>query len=517
MASLYKRKILQATICLLGAHVYGQIGINTDTPKSTLEVVGKPTESSVADGIIIPRITGDQLAQKSSAYSADQTGTLIYAIAPASAANLSGTTENVSQTGFYFFNGTKWERLIAQQQAWELSGNAADEDDFIGTTNIQPIRLKVNGNQVGEIGGGKTYIGEESGAGNGVQNTAFGTRALKDNQSGSFNSGFGYDALRSNTTGTYNSAIGNYALMNNTGGYQNVAIGHEAMKNNSVGVYNYATGTFALINNKTGSFNVAVGGGSLMNNIHGSYNVVIGNSADVTVDHLSNATAIGANAKVGASNSIVLGGKDNYAVNVGINTTVPSNKLHVVADPGADPVRFQGLQNNSALTKVVMSDENGVLQNRPTSTILPVVEGYNLAPSGVICNSSDGNVNNCSLEAFTLKIERKSLVTFYVNALSQIYDSNGNQVSDAYGRYYGLNLIDTTTGADVIIDTVADVITDSYSTGLVTSKLTYIKILEAGDYTFRVDSFIGGGNANGARRIIGSNNAGSTCVIQPVQ
>ena len=44
--------------------IQGQIGINTQTPEATLEVVGKPHDTNHYDGIIPPRITGNQLAAK---------------------------------------------------------------------------------------------------------------------------------------------------------------------------------------------------------------------------------------------------------------------------------------------------------------------------------------------------------------------------------------------------------------------------------------------------------------------
>ena len=46
-------------------------------------------------------------------------------------------------------------------------------------------------------------------------------------------------------------------------------------------------------------------------------------------DNISNATAIGARARVEQSNSLVLGGTGDHAVNVGIGTTKPSNILTV--------------------------------------------------------------------------------------------------------------------------------------------------------------------------------------------
>jgi len=51
-------------------------------------------------------------------------------------------------------------------------------------------------------------------------------------------------------------------------------------------------------------------------------------------DNISNATAIGARARVDQSNSLVLGGTGDNAVNVGIGTTKPSNILTVARGAG---------------------------------------------------------------------------------------------------------------------------------------------------------------------------------------
>ncbi|MBL0357614.1 MAG: hypothetical protein IPP72_12365 [Chitinophagaceae bacterium] len=82
--------------------------------------------------------------------------------------------------------------------------------------------------------------------------------------------------------------------------------------------------------------------------ISGTGNTLLGSLADVTTPGLFNAGAIGFNAKVATSNSFVIGGTGTEAVNVGINTIAPAEKLHVngaikMADGG-----YTGVTNNAA-------------------------------------------------------------------------------------------------------------------------------------------------------------------------
>lgn len=89
------------TIC---TSLSSQVGINTDIPAATLDVTGKPTINTVLDGIIPPRIEGAQLRAKN--YTTAQTGALVYVTLADPAP--SGQTQDVTSTGYYYFNGTKW-------------------------------------------------------------------------------------------------------------------------------------------------------------------------------------------------------------------------------------------------------------------------------------------------------------------------------------------------------------------------------------------------------------------------
>jgi hypothetical protein len=85
--------------------VIGQVGINTQLPEATLDVVGKPTDLNHFDGIIPPRITGDQLASKT--YSSTKKGTIVFVTYPAT--NLVGQVVNINESGLYYFDGSQWQ------------------------------------------------------------------------------------------------------------------------------------------------------------------------------------------------------------------------------------------------------------------------------------------------------------------------------------------------------------------------------------------------------------------------
>lgn len=227
----------------------------------------------------------------------------------------------------------------------------------------------------------------------GVQNTASGYQALASNTTGQQNTASGFQALFANTTGNQNTAIGEWTLLANTTGSANVAVGIASLEanttgssntvigggltNNTTGSNNIAIG-FAMYDNTTGGGNTAIGfnavgspegsyntglgylalysnpctasyntamgygAGYLSNSIvqcgQGNNNTYLGANSQPTDLRFNNVTAIGANAQVGASNSMVLGSINGVngaraGTNVGIGTTTPASVLDV-ADQG---------------------------------------------------------------------------------------------------------------------------------------------------------------------------------------
>ena len=175
----------------------------------------------------------------------------------------------------------------------------------------------------------------------GFQNTASGVNALSSNTTGFGNTASGQAALSSNTSGTFNTALGVSSLNFNTTGSQNTSSGGYALYSNTTGTNNTASGVSALFSNTTGTGLIGLGfqagygdGTANMQSTVDNYATFLGYQAsrDASVPSatpLTNITAIGKNARVGASNTIVLGGTGADAVNVGIGTVAPAYKLDV--------------------------------------------------------------------------------------------------------------------------------------------------------------------------------------------
>lgn len=241
--------------------------------------------------------------------------------------------------GSLFWNGTN---ISTGGSGWSFIGNSSRVDgvpgvgtNYIGTTDNVPLNFMVNSQRSGRIDPAQfsTFFGFSSGQNNGnVSNTGFGNFALAQNTSGAGNTAVGASALSGTTTGIDNTAVGNGALFFNSIGNSNAAFGNAALSNSSNASGNTAMGNASLQFTTTGQSNTALGQSTGITNTTGSNNIFLGSGADVTSNSLSKATAIGYNAKVGASNSLVLGGTGVDAVNVGIGVTSPVSKLDVSGD-----------------------------------------------------------------------------------------------------------------------------------------------------------------------------------------
>ncbi|SEF74566.1 hypothetical protein SAMN05421847_0802 [Halpernia humi] len=109
-----KKIIFYIILLIFGLGKAQYVGINTDLPKATLDVVGKPTDAAVSDGIIAPRLTLAQLNAKTN-YGAAQTGSIVY-VSDITGATVAATARVLS-VGYYYFDGVIWQPLNQQNSS----------------------------------------------------------------------------------------------------------------------------------------------------------------------------------------------------------------------------------------------------------------------------------------------------------------------------------------------------------------------------------------------------------------
>ncbi|UWX60632.1 hypothetical protein N0B40_19870 [Chryseobacterium oranimense] len=177
-------KKLFPAFLLVGSFGFAQVGVNTSTPNATFDVVGNPGDTSKFDGIIAPRITGDQLNAKN--YTSSQTGALVYVTA---AGALTGQTADVNSEGYYYFNGdlNKWVKLNSGSipSPWNIQNTANPSTantqniyqngkvgiGFTAADAVSDRQFEVKGDMKAQYGTGSNYFGVDTnlvGAGSGI-------------------------------------------------------------------------------------------------------------------------------------------------------------------------------------------------------------------------------------------------------------------------------------------------------------------------------------------------------------
>ncbi|OBP39650.1 hypothetical protein [Riemerella anatipestifer] len=313
----------------------GNVGINTENPNATLDVVGAPTNAQSLDGIIAPRLTGEQLRAKT--YTSNQTGALVYVTL--ADPNPAGQTIDVTASGYYYFDGAasvnKWVRVVNPGSSpvdWHVDGNngTVAGKNFVGTRDDVALMFKVNMVNSGFISqfkdntttpsGANVSLGYESlplvptvpatspatGAirqnvaldwqalgtttvtGPLIQNIAVGDRTLRSLQQGGTNIAIGNKAMQNATVGNSNIAIGVNALhsLSAADNWGNIALGYRVAENMTGGRDNVFLKNFTAINNqgdnfKSGSNNIFIGKDSGFGTLTGNSNIAIGTASSL--------------------------------------------------------------------------------------------------------------------------------------------------------------------------------------------------------------------------------------------
>lgn len=157
------KKFLILASTFLISIAYSQVGINTENPKATLEVVALPNDRAIVDGVIPPRLKGDEIKLKGNLYNANQNGAIIYITEPVTVPI--DKTSNITSAGYYYYdsNISKWIPMYTStlnglskiNEKIELGGtlrretiingiNATNSLKFQSTTGVNAINLGNN-------------------------------------------------------------------------------------------------------------------------------------------------------------------------------------------------------------------------------------------------------------------------------------------------------------------------------------------------------------------------------------
>ena len=216
-----------------------QVGINTEKPAATLDVVASMENTDVPPGFIPPRLTLKELTSISEKYKLDQTGTIIYITDVSGTTNTS--TTDITSIGYYFFDGKFWKSVANTDtlSPWykintESSSSANTDDSYlsakavIGGNVIQSINGGTSNAQLTVTGGDASINGITVGRGAGsvTTNTAIGTSVLNKNTTGASNTALGANAGTNITTGNNNLVVGSNANVVTASGNNQMNIGN---------------------------------------------------------------------------------------------------------------------------------------------------------------------------------------------------------------------------------------------------------------------------------------------------
>ena len=440
-----KKTLLLSLLSILSYCSFSQgVGIGTNTPdqSAALDI------TSVNKGLLVPRMN---------------TPSVFAILNPAKGLLVYDSLTNQFMVNIGSPAVPNW-LAVAANNGWNLSGNAAIDPvtQFVGTTDNQPLRFRVNNIQVGELhpANGNITWGLRANLLNtiGFSNIAIGTDALKQNtsrpnlvaigDSALFNNGVGVVAaddatantavgsksLRTNSIGSRNTAVGSEAMFSNTTGSVNTAFGGKALFSNTTGRFNAANGFASLFSNTSGESNTGDGFSSLFSNTTGHDNTATGNQSLASNTTGNSNTAAGSQALManttGGDNTSVGGGALRFNTTGNNNTAIGSLSMFnntTGTDNTAVGVQSLNLNttgnSNTAFGRQTLFNNSTGLGNTATGTATlfsNTTGGVNTADGNIaLFNNTTGNNNTAvGVQALFLNTTGNSNTAVGGNALS---------------------------------------------------------------------------------------------------
>ncbi|MFH1120711.1 MAG: tail fiber domain-containing protein [Bacteroidota bacterium] len=214
--------------------------------------------------------------------------------------------------------GTSGSVIIGDKAGFSINNGAyncfiGSESGYTNTTGHSNIAIGPGALFSNTVKSNLVAIGDSALYNNGLgatlyqafSNTGVGSKSLFQNTTGYSNSAFGNNALRSNTAGYANTATGDLSLEANQDGNGNTATGFASLYQNVSGGNNTASGMYALyysISNNNTAFGFSAGDYSTFTS-----STFLGAYAYPAIASLTNSMALGYNARVDASNKVVVG------------------------------------------------------------------------------------------------------------------------------------------------------------------------------------------------------------------
>jgi len=153
------RIVICIAIAITSQYAQGQIGIGTTAPEGALDV------RSTTGGLVPPRVLLDDINDATTVTNpndglAPVAGTFVWNTGP------NGTSPNNVDAGLYYWDGSRWVAFAGSPGGfdWALKGNSGTNNgtDFLGTTDPEPLVVKVNSIERMRMGTTETVVNEDA-------------------------------------------------------------------------------------------------------------------------------------------------------------------------------------------------------------------------------------------------------------------------------------------------------------------------------------------------------------------